>query len=98
MYLPICRTRINVLCSSGLSGAKVTPDKSTKDTVSSIRHNTTVLWMCSEFRSGIMGMSISNINIPNFGSKIINEPIIKIPHTKTLVLDSFKFLIAAHLS
>ena len=64
MYLPICRTRINVLRSGGLCGAKVTPDKSTKDAVSSIRHNTTVLWMRFEFRFGIMGISISNIKIP----------------------------------
>ena len=64
MYFPICRTRINILCSGGLCGAKVTPDKSTKDAVSSIRHNTTVLWMSFEFRSGIMGISISNIKIP----------------------------------
>ena len=98
MYLPICRTRINVLRSSGLCGAKVTPDKSTKDTVSSIRHNTTVLWMGFEFRSAMMGISISNIKNTYLGSRIINEPIIKIPHTKTLVLDGFKFLIAAHFS
>ena len=98
MYLPICRTRIDVLCSSGLCGAKVTPDKSTKDAVSSICHNTAVPWMGFVFRFGIMGISIDNIKIPILASRIFDEPIIEIPHTKMLVLDSFKFFIAAHFS
>ena len=63
MYLPICRTRINVLCSGSLCGAKVTPDKSTKDAVTSIRHNTAVLGMGFEFWFRIMGISISNVKI-----------------------------------
>ena len=64
MYLPICRTRIDVLCSGSLCGAKVTPDKSAKDAVTSIRHDTTVLGMGFEFRFGIMGISISNVKLP----------------------------------
>ena len=63
MYLPICRTRINVLCSGGLCGAKVTPDKSAKDAVPSIRHNTTILGMSFEFWFRIVGISVSNIKI-----------------------------------
>lgn len=63
MYLPICRTRINVLSSGGFCGAKVTPDKSSKDAVTSIRHNTTILGMGFEFRFRIMRISIRNIKI-----------------------------------
>lgn len=98
MYLPICRTGIDVLGSSGFCRAKIAPDKSTQDTVSSIRHNTAVLRMDFKFRFGMVGISIGIIKIQIFGSRITNEPIIKVPDSKMLVLHSFKFFTAAHIS
>jgi len=57
VYLPIRRTRINILCPSSFCRAKMTPDKSAKDAVSPIRHDTAVLGMGFESWFGIMGIS-----------------------------------------
>ena len=62
MYLPIRRTRIDVLRSSGFCRAKMTSDKGTKDAVSPIRHNTAILWMDFEFRFGMDGISTGTIS------------------------------------
>ena len=98
MYPPIRRTRIDVLCSSGFCGAKITPYKGTKDAVSPICHNTTVLWMGFEFRFGMVRISECYHQRYGISGSKIDEPIIKVPNTKMLVLDSFKFFIAAHFS
>lgn len=76
----------------------MTPNKSTNDTVSPICHNTAVLWMDFESRFGMVGISVGTHQDIYFSSRTIDEPIIKVPNTIMLVLDSFKFFIATHFS
>jgi hypothetical protein len=78
----------------------MTSDKSAKDAVSSVRHNTAILGMGFELRSGILWRSKTrSVNIGNFwDSRIIDMPIIISPNSITLVLDSFMFFTAAHFS
>lgn len=81
----------------------MTSDKSAKDAVSSVRHNTAILGMGFKLRSGIMWRSKTHrwavlTSIIFWDSRIIDMPIIKSPNSITLVFDSFMFFTAAHFS